>query len=151
MAKTAKKPAAKPAAGAAAGGGTKLKEPKKKVRKVKRVDYHSSDEDSEVEGQAHDAPRNSDVKRVVSQEKGPVLTGENLKPILKRVPTPAKPKPTVHDLQADDDDEGDESEELARNTAMNSIPALDEAGSEEDDDEDGDAASNISHVSMDSD
>ncbi|KAK3679676.1 pre-60S ribosomal particles component [Recurvomyces mirabilis] len=127
--------------------------PKKKIKKVKRVDYHSSDEEDEVEGAAYDAPKVSGVARVVQQ--GPVATGENLKPILKREGLKqageggkdgpiAKAEKVVEEEEGEDgkgegegEGEGDEDEdgfedELARNTALNSIPPARDAPDSED-------------------
>ncbi|KAK5105861.1 hypothetical protein LTR62_001948 [Meristemomyces frigidus] len=117
-------------------GEEKERRPKKKFKKVKRVDYHSSDE-SDVEGAAYDAPRVSDVARVVKQ--GPVLTGENLKPILKRLPKEEVVEEVVVEAlpEGDDDREDDEGseDEVARNTAINSIPPPPDGMNEEGDDD----------------
>ncbi|TKA64392.1 hypothetical protein B0A55_10376 [Friedmanniomyces simplex] len=108
--------------------------PKKKFKKVKPIDYHSSSDDSEVEGAAFDAPKESKREKVIPvtgpnatppvprAEKKESIAGEvKPKSILKQTP----PEPEWID---DSPEPGDEQyDEVERNTAYNSIPQRDGA------------------------
>ena len=111
--------------------------PKKKFKKVKPIDYHSSDDDSEVEGAAFDAPKEPKREKVIP------VTGPNATP---PAPRPEKAVVTVETVEeskpksilkqtspgpewVDDSPEpGDEEfTEVERNTAYNAIPSRDAA------------------------
>ncbi|KAK1065530.1 pre-60S ribosomal particles component [Friedmanniomyces endolithicus] len=111
--------------------------PKKKFKKVKPIDYHSSDDDSEVEGAAFDAPKEPKREKVIP------VTGPNATP---PAPRPEKAVVTVETVEeskpksilkqtppgpewVDDSPEpGDEKfTEVERNTAYNAIPSRDAA------------------------
>ncbi|KAK0291948.1 pre-60S ribosomal particles component [Friedmanniomyces endolithicus] len=111
--------------------------PKKKFKKVKPIDYHSSDDDSEVEGAAFDAPKEPKREKVIP------VTGPNATPA---APRPEKEVVTVEAVEeskpksilkqtppgpewVDDSPEpGDEEfTEVERNTAYNAIPSRDAA------------------------
>ena len=111
--------------------------PKKKFKKVKPIDYHSSDDESEVEGAAFDAPKEPKREKVIP------VTGPNATP---PAPRPEKAVVTVETVEeskpksilkqtspgpewVDDSPEpGDEEfTEVERNTAYNAIPSRDAA------------------------
>ncbi|TKA71292.1 hypothetical protein B0A55_07598, partial [Friedmanniomyces simplex] len=108
--------------------------PKKKFKKVKPIDYHSSSDESEVEGAAFDAPKEPKREKVIpvtgpnatppvprAEKKGSIAGEVKPKSILKQTP----PEPEWID---DSPEPGDEQyDEVERNTAYNSIPQRDGA------------------------
>jgi mitochondrial fusion and transport protein UGO1 len=101
--------------------------PKKKIRVKKQKAYHSSsDEESEDEGRAYDAPK--PVKPVQQERAAPVTQP---KPILKKT-APVPPPQPVEDESEEDSEEDDEEDEVAKNTSLNMAQGV-ESDADEDD------------------